>query len=413
MKIAFVVSHFPSLSEVFILDQITALIDAGHEVDIYANSPDPGQQSHPDIEKYGLLEKVYYLPSLSNRYHKKLATTILILFNNIISRPSLLFEIYSKISRSSCFINRTYLLEGCAYLTIDKIRTQNYDVIHCHFAPNLIRGWIIKNINPGRPKLGVTFHGNDVNNRKWICKKKEYRSLIPDIDFYTSNTNFTADKAEKLGFPREKIVILPVGFELAKYNFVASPIKQDDTVRILTVARLVEKKGLEYSIQAVAKVLEKFPNIIYHIVGDGILRTSLEDLVRKLDLEKKILFLGWKKEDEVRELYRKSHIFILPSVTARDGDMEGQGLVLQEAQAVGIPVISTLHNGIPDGVLDGRSGFLVPERDMTAIAEKIQLLIENPFMGESMGKVGMEFVKQNYDVRYLSRKLLNVYQEAL
>ena len=154
---------------------------------------------------------------------------------------------------------------------------------------------------------------------------------------------------------------------VSKYSFQAKKLSHGETVKIITVARLVEKKGLEYSIKAVAKVFKSYPNIEYYLVGDGELRPKLLQLIKFLGLGEKVKLLGWMDEEEVRRLYQDTHIFILSSVTASDGDMEGQGLVLQEAQAMGLPVLSTLHNGIPDGVLDGKSGFLVPEKDVDAL----------------------------------------------
>ena len=103
----------------------------------------------------------------------------------------------------------------------------------------------------------------------------------------------------------------------------------------------------------------------------------------------------------------------MSSVTASDGDKEGQGLVLQEAQGMGLPVLSTLHNGIPDGVLDGKSGFLVPERDVDGLAQKLDYLLENPQVWSEMGLAGRKFVEQHYDINKLNDKLVQIYQDLL
>ena len=409
MKVAFVVSHFPILSETFILSQITSLIDQGHDVDIFAISPEQTAKHHPDIEKYQLLEKVYYLPLFPKKYYWRLLRVLQFLTKSVIQNPFLLIPILVELSSIFRFdVNR--LLERCAYITIEPLRKKSYDVIHCHFAPNLIKGWVIKKINRGTPRLGVTFHGNDVNNHFWITKAIEYQPLLSDIDFYTANTNFTANKANKLGFPKEKISILPVGLNLDKYSLSNALLnKSEGEINILTVARLVEKKGIEYSIKAVIQLLKEYPNIIYKIVGDGELRENLEALVKQSNAENNIIFEGWKMEDEVRNLYNDSDIFVLSSVTAKNGDMEGQGLVLQEAQALGVPVVSTLHNGIPDGVKDGESGFLVPEKDAETLANKLRLLIEDAELRESMGKTGSKFVEENYNIDLLNQRLVDIY----
>ena len=123
--------------------------------------------------------------------------------------------------------------------------------------------------------------------------------------------------------------------------------------------------------------------------------------------------MGFKTHDELQQLYADAHIFILSSVTSADGDKEGQGLVLQEAQAMGLPVLSTLHNGIPDGVLDGESGFLVPERDVDALAQKLNYLIEHPELWSEMGKAGRAFVEENFNIDKLNDRLVEIFQSLL
>ena len=93
--------------------------------------------------------------------------------------------------------------------------------------------------------------------------------------------------------------------------------------------------------------------------------------------------------------------------------MEGQGLVLQEAQAMGLPVVSTWHNGIPEGVLDDVSGFLVPERDVHALAEKLFYLIEHPELWPAMGRAGRKFVEQRYDIKQLNKELVELYRAVI
>lgn len=182
---------------------------------------------------------------------------------------------------------------------------------------------------------------------------------------------------------------------------------------MITVGRLVEKKGIEYAIASVAKVAKKYPNILYRIVGDGALRASLEAQILELGISDCVQLLGWMTQEQVRQLYTDSHIFILSSVTAANGDREGQGLVLQEAQAMGLPVLSTLHNGIPEGVLDRKSGFLVPERDADALAEKLSYLIENPEVWPAMGKAGREYVEERYNIKHLNEQLIELYQNLI
>jgi colanic acid/amylovoran biosynthesis glycosyltransferase len=118
-------------------------------------------------------------------------------------------------------------------------------------------------------------------------------------------------------------------------------------------------------------------------------------------------------QEQVKAFYNRAHVFLLPSVTAANGDTEGQGLVLQEAQAIGIPIIATLHNGFPDSVIDGVTGFLVPEKDPVALFEKLLLLAKDEGLAITMGKAGRAFVEENFDAGKIGTALIAEYEKTL
>ena len=352
MRIAFIVTHFPALSETFILSQITGLIDRGHEVDIYADNPQQNTKIHPDVKEYNLLPRTYYRHGLSPNLLKRWLRGFWLLGSNFYKAPavigrSLNFSQYGKNSSSLLLL----------FATVPFLGKRPYDIIHCHFGPNGVRGTLLREIGVFEGKLITTFYGYGVTVFPRKHGTEIYKQLFEQGDFYTGITKFIIDKVVELGCPKDKIVKLPIGIELSKYTFRERTLNPGETVKIITVARLVEKKGIEYSIKAIAKVVQKHPNLQYQIVGEGSLRESLERLIGELNLGDQVQLLGGKTQDEVRQLYADSHIFILSSVTAASGDQEGQGLVLQEAQAMGLPVLSTIHNGIPEGVLDGKSAL--------------------------------------------------------
>jgi colanic acid/amylovoran biosynthesis glycosyltransferase len=109
----------------------------------------------------------------------------------------------------------------------------------------------------------------------------------------------------------------------------------------------------------------------------------------------------------------EAHILLMPSITAANGDTEGQGLVLQEAQACGLPVLATDHNGFPEGMLPGLSGFLVPERDIESMAEKLAYMIEQPHLWPGWGRAGRAHIEAHYDIRKLSLRLEQLYRQAI
>jgi colanic acid/amylovoran biosynthesis glycosyltransferase len=122
-----------------------------------------------------------------------------------------------------------------------------------------------------------------------------------------------------------------------------------------------------------------------------------------------VKLLGWKNQTEVVQLLRDTHIFMAPSVTAEDGDQEGTPTVLMEALAQGLPVLSTRHSGIPEVVVEGESGYLVPERDVDALAERLENLLEHPEQWPAMGTAGRRHVEEHYDIDRLNDQLLSLY----
>jgi colanic acid/amylovoran biosynthesis glycosyltransferase len=182
---------------------------------------------------------------------------------------------------------------------------------------------------------------------------------------------------------------------------------------VLTVARLVEKKGVAYAIQALALARRTHPQLRLEIVGDGPLRPQLEALVGQLGQGAAVTFHGARPSHEVAHLMGQAHIFTLPSVTAASGDEEGQGVALVEAQATGLPVVATRHGPFPEVVRDGVTGFLVPERDPGALAERLIELADHPALADRMGAAARQQVAEHFDERQLSRQVVTIYDWAI
>ena len=406
MKVAFILNQFPAISQTFIIDQITGLLDLGVDVEIFADSRAGTDKAHPDVRKYRLEERTHYSEDITkNKLLRIIQSLDLILRAGLRHPIRVLRFVFLLLIRA----------EGAPLRTLCRIKSffdRNFDIVHCHFGPNGVRALDLKEMGI-KGKIITTFHGYDANRYPMTAGKDVYKRLFKEGDIFTANTNYTKQQVVALGCQESKIRILPVGLRIDRFTFELRSAKLREPVKILTVGRLVEKKGHQYVIKALKKLITKYPDITYLIAGDGDLKDSLHSLVAELQLEQHVRFLGALDQDEVLDIYQQADIFVLASVTASDGDREGQGLVLQEAQASGLPVISTIHNGIPEGVLDGKSGFLVPERNVEALEEKLGYLIGNPEIWPEMGKCGCEFVRKNYDIRKLNEKLLRLYEELL
>jgi glycosyltransferase involved in cell wall biosynthesis len=213
-----------------------------------------------------------------------------------------------------------------------------------------------------------------------------------------------------MGFPRNRIVTHYTGIDVTKISPNFQPKKSN---LILQVARLVEKKGTEYLIEAFRKIAVHDKNCSLVIIGDGPLRKNLIRKVSSYGLQDRITFLGARPHQEVLDLMQKAFVLVQPSVTARSGDSEGLGIVFLEAAASGIPVIGTQHGGIPEAVVDGITGFLVPERDADALAEKLLVLLSDKSLQEKMGRAGRKMVEEKFDIRRQTEKLERIYEGLL
>jgi len=397
MKIEFIVGGFPTLSETFILNQITGLLDFGHDVEIFAKTNPNDKKIHHDVEKYRLMERVHYTYIPHNKV-KRILKAIFLIIKNFHKAPLKILKSLNvfKYGKEALSLRLLYLLIPF----LDK----NFDILYCHFGSNGIFGTYLKEIGING-KLVTTFHGYDMSSFIISNGDNVYKKLFLNGDLFLPISDYWKRKLIRLGCNEKKIIVHRMGINLEKFKFSERRKQSEEPIKILTIGRLVEKKGHEYAIQAIAKIIKKYKNIEYII--------KLEDLISELGIESYIKFLGSVEQNEVLKLYQQAHIFILPSITARNGDQEGIPVVLMEAQATGLPIISTYHTGIPEVVVDGKSGFLVPEKDIDALANKLEYLIEHPELWPEMGRYGRKYVEEKYDIKKLNQKLVEIYQNLI
>jgi colanic acid/amylovoran biosynthesis glycosyltransferase len=430
LRIAMFVGQFPVVSETFILRQITGLLDLGHAVDIFSDTR--GEQTgpvQPEVAKYRLLDRTTYMdmppecapwelptwplagetwvPGASEPIPnwKRFAEALPALRRCLEHAPALTEQAMSPEhygfqaqSLSALYrLNRLLALPG------------GYDVLHAHFGP--VGGSFRFARALWHAPLVVSFHGYDFTTLPRRQGAGIYQKLFEAADAVTVNSEFTRGRLAGLGCPATKLHPLPVGVDLTAFPFAPRRRQANEPVRLLTVARLVEIKGHEFVLHALAKVRRRYPEIRYDLVGDGPLGQTLEALVRELGLQDIVTLHGARDGMFVAELMRRSHLAVLGSVSL-EGDAEGQGLFLQEAQAGGLPVVATRHGAFPEGMLPGQSGLLVPERDVDGLAQQVESLIAHPETWPEMGRCGRAFIEQRYDIRRLNESLVELYGET-
>ncbi len=265
--------------------------------------------------------------------------------------------------------------------------------------------------------LITSFYGIDVSRH---ARHRFYlyrlRQLFDQGSAFIVLSNKMKQDILNLGCPEKKIFVHYQGVDINTFSFSKRPHLPDSLQAgkqrfdILLHGRFVEKKGLDYGIRAFKIIADKYPQAFLTIIGDGELRKKLQYLVKSIGLQDRVTFLGFRPHSEIPAILKTMDILLSPNVTSHNGDKEGIPTTIKEAMATGLPVVSTYHSGIPELVLDGKTGFLVPERDIDALAEKLENLITDQQLREEFGKNGAEVIKGHSDLFKQARKLEDIYQ---
>jgi colanic acid/amylovoran biosynthesis glycosyltransferase len=402
MKIAFLASTFPVVSETFVLNQIAGLMDLGHDVHIFAGKSGMNDKIHGIYEKYNLAERTSYYGIPKNKIIRIIKAILLIVQyapnnSNVIFR-SLNILRYGKPALSLSLL----------FISVALLRKGPFDILYCQFGTIGLNAPPLKQILPYTFKVVTAIRGYDAT----VFLKENpgiYRQLFREGDLFLPVCEFLRQRLIQEGCEEKKIKVHYSGIDCSKFEYLKRERVPGEPIKVLTIARLVEKKGVAFAIEAVSRLLSKGEKIEYSVVGDGPLRESLQQLIVRMGIERQVRLVGAKTHEEVKMLLEESHVLVAPSLTSESGDQEGIPNVIKEAMATGLPVISTVHAGIPELVTDGVSGLLVQERDAVSIADALAYLIRHPDICDEMGQAGRKQVEKKFDTTALNKKLEELY----
>ena len=270
MRIAFLVNDFPRLSETFILNQVTGLLDRGHNVDIFTDHIEDWSMVHPDVNRYQLWERTYAMQTIPQNYFWRILKGLWLGVTHFHKSPRLIWRSLNVFAYGEQALGLWLLYSAITLLD----KPQTYDIIHCQFGTQGYRGLTFKRVLQPTAKLLVMFRGHDISCYVNEGGDKVYQQIFKDVDYCLANCDFFRQRVIDLGWDSNKISVHFSGLNVKKFNFCPRSLKPGQTVRIATTGRLVEKKGIEYAIRAVAKQAKQFPKIEYYIMGDGSLRQS-------------------------------------------------------------------------------------------------------------------------------------------
>ncbi|MBA3258531.1 MAG: glycosyltransferase [Gemmatimonadales bacterium] len=231
-------------------------------------------------------------------------------------------------------------------------------------------------------------------------------------DLFLPVCDFLARRVIDMGAPPERVVVHRTGIDLRHWPYRERRPASGGSLRLVTVARLVEKKGIAYVLHAVKALTDARIPVEYEVVGEGPLRESLARDVERLGIADRVRLHGWQTQAQVRAQLDRAHVLVQASVTAGDADEEGIPNVLKEAMAAGMPVVATRHAGIPELVEDGVSGLLVPERDPGALASALGSLARTPERWVAMGLAGRARIGREYDIEMLNDRLADLFAQV-
>lgn len=266
-------------------------------------------------------------------------------------------------------------------------------------------------------KLVTVAHGLEVTRKMSAIKKKWLSRTLKKNDYVISVSHFTRNKIlEMYPVDPRKIIVFPNGVDLSifKPELETHSLKKKhnltDEKIILTLARVVERKGHDKVIEAIPAVLKKIPNLKYIIAGsyENSYYNKLQHLIVDLKFTEVVIFTGYIHPNEIPDYYNLCDVYIMPSRELESsGDTEGFGITYLEANACGKPVIGGNSGGVSDAIVDGETGFLVNPTDVDEIANKLFLLLSDPELAQKLGKNGRDRIKKSYTWDIITRDILD------
>ncbi|AVR43844.1 hypothetical protein C7S20_00345 [Christiangramia fulva] len=255
----------------------------------------------------------------------------------------------------------------------------------------------------------VHFHGFDASRTDLLLQNDHYKKLFDYAKFIVIVSKKMETDLLNMGCPSQKLIYNVYG--PGEEFFEVQP--QFSKPQFIFAGRFVDKKAPHYLILSFLEVVKSFPDAILIMAGDGVLKESCENLVEYYELEKNIIFPGVVDASMLRKYFIESLAYVQHSVTAKDGDSEGTPVVILEAGAAGLPVISTRHAGIPDVVIDEETGYLVEEEDIRGMSERMLKLLRNPGRAKILGKNARERISSNFRLERHINKLNSLVNKSL
>ena len=401
-KIAYIMSRFPGLSETFILREMNGVKSLGWEIVLYPLIVQDEKVVHNSVQEW--MQQVRRIPWIS----------VGLLSSNLkclLTRPALYFSALFKTlwenKTSLNFFVRAALLFPRAVFMSAKMQEEGVSHIHAHYSthPALV-AWIIHKLTG--ISYSVTVHAHDIFVRRSMLatKMQEARFVIAISEF---NKDFLI---KQLGtWIGDKTYVVHCGIDPKMYELRNGSSRQDLTFNLISVGGLRVYKGMSYLVEASAILQERGVPVRCRIVGEGEERSKLESLIQAKKVENVVELVGPKTQFEVAEMLADSDCYVQPSIIDPNGKMEGIPVALMEALASELPVIASDLSGIPELVIPGKTGYLVPQANAQALADAIENVYRNPSEAREHSRIGREYVVNEFNLHTNTNRLSSLFKQ--
>jgi glycosyltransferase involved in cell wall biosynthesis len=385
MKVAYIVSRFPHVSETFIARELNAVSAAGIEVELFSLFAPVDPTVHPSAAPWipklhrcrpgrGLAALAWWLA----RRPLRLAASVAIVCASYARTPSLALRALAA------------LVIACGHART--LRDRPVDRIHAHYATYpALAAWLCRRL-VGTP-YSFTAHAHDLFVDSSMLRRK-----VADAAFVVTVSDFNRRWIAEHAPAATPIHVVRAGIDPDAYPYRARRLVAGGSVAALCVASLQEYKGHAVLLRALASD-PQLDQVRLELVGGGELRPELERLAAELGIADRVTFAGTCDEEAVRARLQAADLFVLASIVAADGQMEGVPVALMEALACGVPTVATRLSGIPELVVDGWTGLLAPPGDPAALAEAIARTLADPEAAQRRSRAGRQLVEEDFDIR--------------
>jgi colanic acid/amylovoran biosynthesis glycosyltransferase len=398
-RIAYVLKRFPRLSETFVAAELIELERQGEQLAVFAVSRPEEPVRHAFVEE--LRAPVVYLPHRPVREPIRVARALV----RVLRCDG---RGWLEAARYSLWPPRAKGLRRLVQATVlrDEMERAKIDHAHAHFATAAAR---LANLawRMGGPSYSVTVHAKDIYHEE--VRVEHLRDKLAPASFVAAVSGAGRDHLDAVLGLDGKLAAVPNSVDMRRLGPARTGSGEPGLV--LTVARLVEKKGLHDLVAACALLQRRASTgVRLEVVGGGPLLGGLRDTAERLGVNAR--FLGPLPQEQVLERYRRAAVYCLPCVVAGSGDRDGLPTSVLEAMALGVPVVTTAVSGLPEAVIDGETGLVVPQHDPEALAAAIERLLTDGELASRLAGRARRHVEERFALERSAAQLRSLFPEA-